>query len=131
MMYNILMQTARFTEVVESFDCAFCGRHVDGNGCTNHCPDCLSSLHVDKENPGDRASDCHGLMLAQSWGMKNGKEYIVQKCEKCGHIHRNKISPDDSRDALVALASGQIEAYRQNLLMMRKLQVSVLKNKTR
>ena len=123
------MQTARFTEVVESFDCGYCGRHVDGDGCTNHCPGCLTSMHVDRKNPGDRASDCHGLMLAVGWGMKNGKEYIIQKCVKCGHVHKNKISPKDSRDALVALASGQIEAYRENLLLQKKMQVSIQQNK--
>ena len=32
-----------------------------GSDHRNHCPNCLSSLHVDEE-PGDRASDCGGIM---------------------------------------------------------------------
>ena len=47
MMYNICMQTPRFTEVVESFDCGYCGRHVDGDGCTNHCPGCFNPASWD------------------------------------------------------------------------------------
>ena len=122
------MQTAKFTRKTEDFDCTFCGTHVKGNGYTNHCPECLSSLHVDV-NPGDRASSCHGLMLAESWEQKGGQEYIVQKCVKCGHVHKNKISPEDSRDALVALASGQIETYREKLLFQKKLQLSIQQKK--
>ena len=49
----------------ESFTCKVCGRLVTPEGAgsshRNHCPYCLSSLHVDIE-PGDRASDCGGVM---------------------------------------------------------------------
>ena len=42
----------------DSFTCRVCGRLVTpqgaGSGHRNHCPNCLSSLHVDEE-PGDRA----------------------------------------------------------------------------
>lgn len=47
------------------FTCKVCGRQVvpEGAGSShrNHCPNCLSSLHVDIE-PGDRESDCGGIM---------------------------------------------------------------------
>ena len=47
----------------ESFTCKQCGRLVvsggAGSGHRNHCPNCLSSLHLDVE-PGDRAADCGG-----------------------------------------------------------------------
>ena len=46
------------------FTCAHCGAEVRplANGSVrNHCPVCLYSLHVDVQ-PGDRASDCHGLL---------------------------------------------------------------------
>lgn len=47
----------------EGFPCKVCGRPVTpagaGSDHRNHCPNCLSSLHVDVE-PGDRASDCGG-----------------------------------------------------------------------
>ena len=49
----------------DSFTCRVCGRLVTpqsaGTDHRNHCPNCLSSLHVDIE-PGDRASDCGGSM---------------------------------------------------------------------
>ena len=47
------------------FTCKVCGRVCTpqnaGSDHRNHCPNCLSSLHVDEE-PGDRASDCGGIM---------------------------------------------------------------------
>ncbi len=73
------METAQFTRKVENFTCVVCGTEVKGNGYTNHCPECLSSLHVDI-NPGDRASECHGVMLAERLEHKNGHDYIVHKC---------------------------------------------------
>ena len=49
----------------DSFTCKVCGRLCTpqnaGSDHRNHCPNCLSSLHVDLE-PGDRASDCGGIM---------------------------------------------------------------------
>ena len=49
----------------DSFSCKVCGRLVvpDGAGSDhrNHCPNCLSSLHVDID-PGDREADCGGIM---------------------------------------------------------------------
>ena len=49
----------------DSFICKVCGRPVmpDGAGSDhrNHCPNCLSSLHVDRKR-GDREADCGGIM---------------------------------------------------------------------
>ena len=43
----------------DTFTCKVCGRVCTpqnaGSDHRNHCPNCLSSLHVDEE-PGDRAS---------------------------------------------------------------------------
>ena len=105
---------AKFTRTQEDFVCAFCGAHVKGNGYTNHCPQCLCSLHVDI-NPGDRACTCHGLMLANNLERKNGDMYIVHKCTKCGLTKRNKVSPNDNFDAILALSGGTIEEYRQTV----------------
>ena len=53
----------------DTFTCKVCGRVCTpqnaGSDHRNHCPNCLSSLHVDEE-PGDRASDCGGIMEAAS-----------------------------------------------------------------
>lgn len=47
----------------ETFKCKVCNRLVVPQGAgtdhRNHCPNCLTSLHVDIE-PGDRVSDCGG-----------------------------------------------------------------------
>ena len=49
----------------DTFTCKVCGRVCTpqnaGSDHRNHCPNCLSSLHVDEE-PGDRVSDCGGIM---------------------------------------------------------------------
>ena len=49
----------------DTFSCRVCDRLVfptpTGGDHRNHCPNCLSSLHVDQE-PGDRAADCGGIM---------------------------------------------------------------------
>jgi len=93
------MESAQFTRRTEDFNCEVCGTLVHGNGYTNHCPNCLASKHVDV-NPGDRASDCHGIMEPVGFQIKNGKEYLIHRCEKCGHTRPNKVSPKDNREAV-------------------------------
>ena len=106
---------ARFTKNKEDFTCAVCGEKVTGNGYTNHCPKCLSSLHVDI-NPGDRACDCGGIMLAVELEHRNGKDYILHKCQKCGFERRNQAAPNDDFNALLALSNGTFENYLQQKL---------------
>jgi len=93
--------TARFTRRVEDFTCEHCGREVRGNGYTNHCPRCLYSKHVDV-NPGDRASDCGGLMVPVAAGIERDVYFLVHRCAKCGLIHRNKTSPRDNTEAVLS-----------------------------
>ena len=66
----------------------------------NHCPVCLCSMHVDVR-PGDRASDCRGLMrpVGLLYRRKKGWQ-IVHCCESCGIRAVNRIAawttqPDD------------------------------------
>lgn len=99
-----------FTRKIEDFDCAVCGTHVHGNGYTNHCPKCLSSKHVDIQ-PGDRSNSCGGIMYAISYEVRNGKEWIVHRCSKCGFERKNQVSAQDSREAIRALSSGNIEMF--------------------
>ncbi len=100
----------QFTRCKENFICEVCGTNVIGNGYTNHCPVCLSSKHVDI-HPGDRASSCHGIMLATSLELKNGAYIITQTCQKCGHVHKNKSAENDSSKALRALSKGDMASY--------------------
>lgn len=96
----------RFTKQVENFICANCGAIVTGNGYTNHCPHCLWSKHVDVL-PGDRASECGGMMepiLAEP----NGADFIItHKCTKCGRTKRQKSSDSDNMEKIIALTTNQ------------------------
>ena len=60
-MVKLIIIMPKFIKNIEDFTCEHCGAPVKGTGYTNHCPKCLWSKHEDV-NPGDRASDCHGLM---------------------------------------------------------------------
>ena len=49
----------------ESFTCQSCHKRVSEHptgSARNHCPYCLCSLHVDRDFPWDRASQCRGIM---------------------------------------------------------------------
>ena len=76
----------------DTFICKVCDRTVvpenAGSNHRNHCPNCLSSLHVDIE-PGDRASDCGGIM---------------HRCRRCGALRSNRIAADDNPMKLMSIA---------------------------
>ena len=61
----------------DTFICMVCGRTVApenaGSGHRNHCPNCLASLHLDIE-PGDRESDCGGIMEPIAVWVRRGGE---------------------------------------------------------
>ena len=60
--------------------------------------------HLDQE-PGDRASDCHGRMEPIGvWVRKNGEWAILHRCQRCGKIGSNRIAADDNPMKLMALA---------------------------
>ena len=85
----------------EDFTCKVCGRPVvpagAGSDHRNHCPNCLSSLHVDDE-PGDRAADCGGIMDAIGvWVHKNGEWAVIHRCRRCGVLHSNCAAADDNQ----------------------------------
>lgn len=92
----------------ESFLCSSCGREIfpeeAGTKHRNHCPHCLSSLHVDHA-PGDRASGCRGIMEPIAiWVKKDGEWAIVHRCKTCGKLNTNRIAADDNQLALLSLA---------------------------
>ena len=73
----------------------------------NHCPACLWSKHVDID-PGDRASDCRGMMRPDGVEHRSGKGLmLVHRCTVCGFVRRNRIASDpvqgDVIDAIIAL----------------------------
>jgi len=93
---------------VESFTCQVCGAPAApkdaGSKHRNHCPLCLSSLHLDN-TPGDRASLCKGIMDPISvWARKNGEWAIIHRCRSCGTLSSNRIAADDSQTMLMSIA---------------------------
>lgn len=92
----------------ESFTCSVCGRLVTadgaGSGHRNHCPYCLSSLHLDIE-PGDREADCGGIMDAMAVEVrKNGEWAVIHRCRRCGALSANRSAADDNPVLLMSIA---------------------------
>jgi len=92
----------------EHFKCKVCGRLVVPEGAAsqhrNHCPNCLSSLHVDID-PGDRKADCGGIMeIVGVWVRKGGEWAMIHRCKRCGHLNSNRIAADDNPMKLMSVA---------------------------
>lgn len=92
----------------ESFTCKVCGNFVvpeeAGSQHRNHCPRCLSSIHVD-HLPGDRKSLCQGIMDPIGvWVRKNGEWAIIHRCRSCGALNSNRIAADDNPALLMSIA---------------------------
>lgn len=90
----------RFQKTEEDFTCGKCEKFVEGDGFTNHCPECLWSKHVDV-NPGDRAESCGGFMEPVAVRGKRGEYVLVHVCEKCGFERLNKVSERDNFDTVL------------------------------
>ncbi len=98
----------------EVFTCKVCSREVVPTGAgsdhRNHCPNCLSSLHLDIE-PGDREADCGGVMEAIAvWVRKGGEWAIVHRCKRCGTLSSNRVAADDNPMKLMSLAMKPISS---------------------
>ena len=92
----------------EPFTCQVCGRictpEGTGSNHRNHCPSCLSSLHVDIE-PGDRASGCCGVMEPVAvWVRRGGEWALIHRCKSCGALHSNRVAADDNPMKLMSIA---------------------------
>ena len=75
-----------------------------GSDRRNHCPNCLTSLHVDIE-PGDRESGCGGVMDPVAvWVRKNGEWAIIHRCRRCGALSSNRVAADDNPMKLMSIA---------------------------
>lgn len=92
----------------ESFYCKKCGRLVvsagSGSDHRNHCPNCLTSLHLDVE-PGDREADCGGLMEPVAvWVRSKGEWAVIHRCRRCGALSSNRVEADDNPMKLMSIA---------------------------
>jgi hypothetical protein len=94
-----------FVRKIENFLCEHCEEKVTGDGYTDHCPKCLWGKHVDKEIPGDRASECGGLMEPIRVLYEKGGYKISYKCLKCNHEFKVRSDESDDKDKLVELVN--------------------------
>lgn len=92
-----------FIRKKEDFICEHCGEKVAGDGYTDHCPKCLWGKHVDLEIPGDRASECRGLMEPMRVLYEKGKYKIIYKCTKCNHEFTVRSGEGDNGELLVSM----------------------------
>jgi hypothetical protein len=91
------------------FRCTACRLFVPleapGTAHRNHCPNCLSSLHVDRKIPGDRDAGCGGRMEAIGMSVRSDGEWmIIHRCVTCDGLSANRIAGDDNPLALIRLA---------------------------
>jgi rubredoxin len=96
--------TRKFQKRKEDFVCEKCGVEVAGSGYTNHCPECLCGKHVDI-NPGDRASECKGMMAPVSVETKGDMYILLHRCEKCGFERKNKVGEKDNFEQVLEITS--------------------------
>lgn len=105
------MDQAKFTMIDEDFICHVCNKEVKALGYTarDHCPYCLSSMHVDI-NPGDRACNCLGTLKPIAIEPhRKGKYKIVYMCEKCKILKRNIMADDDDMNLIIKIMSNPID----------------------
>lgn len=102
-------QTSRFTMIDESFSCAICGEVIKPLGYTarDHCPHCLSSIHLDIF-PGDRESGCKGVLVPIGIELNKKGTQIVYKCKKCGMKKKNIAAKDDDADMIIKLSANPV-----------------------
>ena len=92
----------KFKKTIEHFTCENCNTKVQGDGFTNHCPNCLWSKHVDIY-PGDRACACGGLMEPVESILKKQEYFVKQKCITCGFYRINGLAKNDNFSVLLGL----------------------------
>ena len=94
-----------------AFICENCGKEVvpvTNGSYRNHCPFCLCSKHVDVM-PGDRASECKGIMDPIGVVYKPAKGWqLVHQCRKCGAKAKNIVAEstlqEDNRELIRKLS---------------------------
>jgi len=102
-------------KINEGFKCMHCGLTVPkaNQTCRNHCTKCLYSLHVDDNDPGDRASECGGLMAPLAIDKSGKKGFMIfHKCLECGKMTKNKVADDDDMEEVINLSANPLP--RQN-----------------
>ncbi|TYB47942.1 RNHCP domain-containing protein [Actinomadura chibensis] len=93
----------------DAFRCVGCRLDVPagapGTEHRNHCPHCLTSLHLDGLTPGDRRAGCGGRMVPLSLTVRpDGEWMLIHHCLSCGGLSVNRIAGDDNALALLRIA---------------------------
>jgi|GEM_PF-4181494 len=56
-------------------------------------------------NPGDRESDCGGIMEPVAvWVRKGGEWAVIHRCRRCGILSSNRVAADDNPMKLMSIA---------------------------
>ncbi|MFA7277569.1 MAG: RNHCP domain-containing protein [Candidatus Gracilibacteria bacterium] len=99
----------------DPFVCANCGaKNLRTSGKPlNHRSKCLYSLHVDEAIPGDRQSQCQGLMKPETVSIgRKGIYIITHQCTNCGKVIPNQAAPDDNIDLIISLINANPKLAR-------------------
>lgn len=71
-------------------------------------------MHVDKTFPGDRDSQCHGLMAPYALRKNTKKGWMIHhKCLKCHKEISNKAAFDDNIEVLTYLIQKPFKAKKK------------------
>jgi DNA-directed RNA polymerase subunit RPC12/RpoP len=106
----MLQDSKHPVKINTAFRCKNCKKNINqaDKTCRNHCKYCLYSLHVDENVPGDRRSQCHGLMEPTSIDYNPKKGYqIIHQCLKCAVKKINKTADDDNIELIIEIMRRQ------------------------
>ena len=61
--------------------------------------------------PGDRESDCGGIMEPVAvWVRRGGEWAIIHRCKRCGALSSNRVAADDNPMKLMSIAMRPLSA---------------------
>ncbi len=111
------MKTTHRDEAFICQNCSFAVPKRGGGYCRNHCTKCLYSLHVDAKVPGDRKSDCHGLMkpIDIVYNTHKNTYQLEQRCQKCKYRFFVTVAKDDDMDLVLKIAREAAERKMMEL----------------
>ena len=69
-------------------------------------PACIADIE-----PGDRASDCNGIMEPVAvWVRRGGEWAIIHRCKRCGALSSNRVAADEPDEARASIAMKPLRA---------------------
>ncbi|MBD3328524.1 RNHCP domain-containing protein [Candidatus Peregrinibacteria bacterium] len=107
---SIMTQSRKnFITINSGFICEKCKKTNEKakKTCRNHCRHCLFSKHVDENVPGDRKSNCNGLMVPiEIIDSPKGRQ-VKHQCIVCTKEQMNITADDDDIDAVIDIMQKQ------------------------